>query len=135
MDQEKYMVAFIYPRVEGERFDVDHYLNVHLALGVGLTHKHLKIKPSKIAVYTAIEGTDDNPVSKGYTTICNLFFDTKEDADKFLGLFDVPEAAERLSADYPNYTAKPPQAIWAKVTELHDMDALIDRFQKELEAP
>ena len=134
MEQDKYMVAFIYPHPEGRRFDFDHYVNVHLPLGVGLTQKHLNIKPSKIVVYTEIEGSGDDPISKGYAAICNIFFDSKKDADKFLKLFEVSEAAERLSADYPNYTTEPPQAIWAKVTELQDMNALIDRFEKELES-
>ncbi|MCR4308086.1 MAG: hypothetical protein NUV80_06015 [Candidatus Berkelbacteria bacterium] len=133
MKQEKYMVAFMYPRANGGSFNLDHYINAHLPLGVGLAHKHLDIKPSKIAVYTAIDGKGDNPISKGYAAICNIFFDSKNDADKFLTLFNFPEAAARLSADYPNYTTKPPQAIWATVTELQDMNALIDQFQEKLE--
>ena len=126
-----YMVAFMYPSSEDRDFDLEYYVNVHLPLGVGLTKKYLDIKPDKIIVYTPFG--DSYGGSEGYAAITSIFFDSEEKANKFIGLFKVEEAADRLSADYENYTGNPPQVMKAKVTEIPDIDALIERFKQELD--
>src|SRR5690606_3409600 len=99
-----YMVAFCYPNGEARKFDYEHPVNKHLPLGVGLTHKHLNIKPLKIVAYCPVHGADNTEQSSPYSAITNVYFEKKEDAEKFLGLFEVEEAARLLSEDFPNYT-------------------------------
>ena len=112
----------------GQQFDYDHLVNVHLPLGVGLTEKHLKIKPKKIVIYSPVHGPDNTPESSPHAAITNVYFDTKEEAETFLRLFEVEEAARRLSEDFPNYTAGPPSVLLARVSEVTDMEALISDF-------
>lgn len=132
MEPSFYMVAFMYPASESGRFDLEHYINVHLPLGVGLTKKHLNIKPSRIVVYSSQD--DAGASNRGrYAAITSVYFDSKEKAATFLRLFDVAEAAQRLTADYPNYTDHPPEAIAARVLEIPDIDGLIKRFEQELD--
>ena len=122
-----HMVAFMYPNRPGETFNYDHFVKVHLPLGVGLTKKHLDLKPKKIVVYAPTRSSDPNAQAP-YIAISSVFFETQAEADKFARLFEVEEAARRLSADFPNYTPAPPEVLVAKVSELTDMDELIQRF-------
>ena len=123
-----YMVAFCYPNGAARKFDYDHLVNKHLPLGVGLTHKHLGIKPLKIVAYCPVHGRDNQEDSSPYSAITNVYFEKKEEAEKFLGLFNVEEAARLLSEDFPNYTPGPPSVLLARVSEITDMDALVDQF-------
>lgn len=120
-----YMVAFMYPNRPGATFNYEHFVKVHLPLGLALTKKHLGLKPKKIVVYSPTRNGDPAAPAP-YITISSVFFETQGEADKFSRLFDVEEAARRLSADFPNYTPAPPEVLVAKVAELTDMDALIE---------
>lgn len=121
-----HMVAFMYPNAPGAAFDFDHFLGVHLPLGLGLTLKHLNLTPTKIVVYspTSAAGGAQAP----YITISSVFFETQEQAEAFSRLFEVEEAARRLSADFPNYTPGPPDVLVARVVELTDMKGFVDKF-------
>ena len=120
-----YMVAFMYPNKPGGTFDYEHFVNVHLPLGLSLTRKHLKLTPKKVVVYSPIWNVGNPAAPLPYITISSVFFETKADAEKFSGLFGVEEAACLLSADFPNYTPGPPDVMMAEVTELTDIDAVI----------
>lgn len=125
-----YMVAFLYPNAPGRKFDYEHLVNAHLPLGVGLTYKHLKIMPTKIVVYSPVHGADNTIESSPYSAITNVYFETRDEAEIFLGLFDVEEAARRLSEDFPNYTPGPPSVLMACVSEVTDMDRMITSFSQ-----
>ena len=47
-----YMVAFMYPNKKGATFNFEHFVKVHLPLGLHQTFKHLGIKPVKLVVYS-----------------------------------------------------------------------------------
>ena len=128
------MVAFAYPRAQDGPLDLQHYLNVHLPLGVGLTNKLLGIRPKRMTVYSSMEGTGSDSIAAEHAIITTLIFDSKDQADKFLTLFDIEEAATRLTEDYANFTAHHPHPIWGEVVEITDMDPLIARFETEMEA-
>ena len=53
-----YMVAFMYPSAstpqDCSEFDYEHFVSVHLPMGLGLTKKYLGITPEKIVVYNPI---------------------------------------------------------------------------------
>lgn len=123
-----YMVAFMYPGKVGQDFDFQHFVNVHLPLGLGLTAKLLNVRPEKIVAYTPTRGGDLDPDSAPYCAISAVYFNEKSDAETFCTLFDHEEAAERLSADFPNYTPHPPEVMTAEVHELTNISEMIAAF-------
>lgn len=120
-----YMVAFLYTNKPGGTFNLDHFLNVHLPLGLSQTLKHLQLKPKKLVVYSPTWNVGNPGALLPYIAISSVFFETRAEAEKFSGLFGFEEAARLLSADFPNYTPGPPDVMMAQVTELDDVDALI----------
>jgi len=120
-----YMVAFMYPNKQGATFNLDHFIKVHLPLGLHQTFKHLAIKPKKLVVYSPTWNVGPPGALLPYIAISSCFFDTRADAEKFSGLFGFEEAARLLSADFPNYTPGPPDVMMAEVTELTDVNSLI----------
>lgn len=120
-----YMVAFCYANKPGGKFNLDHFINVHLPLGLSQTLKHLRLKPEKLVVYSPTWNVGNPAALLPYIAISSVFFKNRADAEKFSGLFGFEEAARLLSADFPNYTPGPPDVMMAEVTELTDMDALI----------
>lgn len=120
-----YMVAFMYPNKVGGTFNLEHFLEVHLPLGLHQTFKHLALKPVKLVVYSPTWNVGYPQGLLPYIAISSVFFNTRAEAEKFSGLFGFEEAARLLSADFPNYTPGPPDVMMAEVTELTDIDALI----------
>jgi hypothetical protein len=124
-----YMVAFMYPNKAGGTFDYEHFVNVHLPLGLSQTLKHLQLKPKKLVVYSPTWNVGNPSALLPYIAISSVFFETRTEAEKFSGLFAVEEAARLLSADFPNYTPGPPDVMMAEVTELDDVEALIAKHR------
>jgi hypothetical protein len=120
-----YMVAFMYPNKKGGRFNFEHFVKVHLPLGLYQTFKHLRVKPTKLVVYSPACNVGNPNAPLPYIAISSVFFATRAEAEIFSGLFGVEEAARLLSADFPNYTPGPPDVMMAEVTELTDIDGLI----------
>ena len=128
-----YMVAFMYPSdpatKDSSEFDYEHFVNVHLPMGLALTRKYLDIQPEKIVVYDPItdgEGTFNN---RPYCAISSVFFNSEADAKTFCTLFSYEEAARRLSEDFANYTPAAPDVIMAQVKELNDIGGMIKKFE------
>ena len=124
-----YMVAFCYPNKPGGSFNFQHFVNVHLPLGLHQTFKHLGLKPVKLVVYSPTWNVGNPGALLPYIAISSVFFHTRAEAEKFAGLFAVEEAARLLSADFPNYTPGPPDVMMAEVTEFTDVDALIRKHR------
>lgn len=122
-----YMVAFCYPNAPGGTFDLKHFMDVHLPLGLAQTLKHLGLKPRKLVVYSPTVNVGAPGQLLPYIAISSVFFDTRADAEKFSTLFAYEEAARLLAADFPNYTPGPPDVMLAEVHELTDVDGLIQR--------
>ena len=124
-----YMVAFMYPSdpaaTDRSEFNYEHFVNVHLPMGLALTKQHLNIKPQKIVVYSPITNGEGGYSERPYCAISSVFFSAESDAKTFCTLFSYEEAARRLSEDFANYTPGAPDVIMAKVSELNDIDALI----------
>lgn len=119
-----FVVSFAYPWSASQAFDMRHFLEVHLPMGVGLTRRHLGIIPEKIVVHGPLcGGGGEAPI---LAAISQVYFRTRADAETFLTLFSVPEAAEKLIADFPKYTSGPPQVLLGEVQELPDMPGLCD---------
>jgi hypothetical protein len=120
-----YMVAFLYPNKAGATFNFEHFVNVHLPLGLAQTLKHMGLKPTKLVVYSPTWNVGNPNALLPYIAISSVFFNTRAEAETFSGLFGFEEAARLLSADFPNYTPGPPDVMMAEVTELNDVNALI----------
>jgi uncharacterized protein (TIGR02118 family) len=87
-------ITVLYPNVEGRRFDVDYYLNVHMPMSIeklGTTMKGLTVE---IGINGAPEGTPP-PFVALYHFLCESY-------DAFLEAF-MPHA-ELLMGDMANYT-------------------------------
>ncbi len=120
-----YRVAFMYPNKQGAVFNLEHFIRVHLPLGLHQTFKHLGLKPVKLVVYSPAWNAGNPGALLPYIAISSVFFPTRAEAERFCGLFAVEEAARLLSADFPNYTPGPPDVMMAEVTELTDVEGLI----------
>lgn len=125
-----YMVAFLYPNKPGGTFNFEHFVKVHLPLGLSQTLKHLGLKPVKVVVYSPTWNVGNPGALLPYITLSSVFFETRAEAEEFSTLFSYEEAARKLSADFPNYTPGPPDVMMAEVTELTDIDAVI-RMHRE----
>ena len=125
-----HMVAFMYPAEPGADFNRDHFIDVHLPMGLYLTRKHLGIQPEKLVVYAPTRAGDDQSPATTFCAISSVFFATEPDARTFCTLFEHEEAARRLSADFANYTPHAPDVIMAEVTELTDVEEMIARGEQ-----
>ena len=128
-----YMVAFMYPSdktpQQSSEFNYEHFVNVHLPMGLGLTKKHLGIEPEKIVVYSPITDANGTFEQRPYCAISSVFFRSEADAKTFCTLFSYEEAARRLSEDFANYTPGAPDVVMAKVSELTNIGAMIAQFE------
>jgi uncharacterized protein (TIGR02118 family) len=123
-----HMLAFVYPSAPGHHFDVDHWRNVHLPLGLGLTDKYLGVRPRRIVLMGPGDGgggTTEPP----FAAIAAVLFDTRDDVETFSTLFEHEEAARRLSQDFPNYAAGPPAIFISEISEVNNVDEMIDIFK------
>lgn len=129
-----YMLAFMYPHEPGTTFNYDHFIDVHLPLGIGLTEKYLGIKPTHMVVHDGTTGADGTADSARYGAISCCYFDSRDAVDKFATLFSFEEAARRLSEDFANYTPHPPEIIVSRVHRLDGsvMDAFVHKFKTEM---
>lgn len=127
-----YCVSVMYPNETGSAFKLQHYLDVHMPMGVGLLHKHFGIKPARIEVFHDTYGPDRTNASAAYHCFGNVYFEKKEDVDRFIELFEMKEPTALLKADWPKYTPKDPIAVVAKVTVL-DPDDVVSRGPKVIE--
>lgn len=126
-----YMLAFMYPHQPGQPFNYQHFIGVHLPLGIGLTEKYLGLKPVKIVVHTPTAGGDGTADSARYGAVSHVYFETEAEVNKFATLFSFEEAARRLSDDFKNYTPQPPEILIAQVHELDSsvMAEFVDKFK------
>jgi hypothetical protein len=118
-----YGVNVMYPRTTG-RFDLDHYMNVHVPLGAGSLWRYEGIKPRGAWFYMDPYGMDRRPESSPYHLISTHHYDTKEEADAFIRLFEDPEVSKMLADDWPKYTDAAPICVLARVEDARWDDAI-----------
>ncbi|HJQ17772.1 MAG TPA: hypothetical protein VJ859_12325 [Allosphingosinicella sp.] len=124
-----HMLAFLYPNSAGHVFDTDHWRNVHLPLGLGLTDKYIGVRPNKVILLAPTRGGDLEADSAAFGAMAIVIFDQEKSVEKLSTLFEFEEAARRLSADFPNYAAGPPQILISEIQELTEIDAIIEKFK------
>ena len=124
-----HMLAFMYPNAPGHVFDIDHWKNVHLPLGLGLTDKYIGTRPKKVTLLAPTRGGDLKADSAAFGAIAIVIFDEKEAVERFSTLFEFEEASRRLSADFLNYTAGPPEILVSEIQEVTEINAMIEKFK------
>lgn len=127
-----YAVSIRYPRKAGEKFNFEHWADVHMPLGVATFEKANGIYPKQVMVQHDTFGMDGEPASTdAYATVW-LLFDTKAGLDGFMKLHNDPVASAGLSRDFGNYAPLPPHIALGEVTVFEDMDAVLKRGESLL---
>ncbi len=113
-----YCIKVMYPKKPGSsfRFNLKHYFEVHVPLGLSLFRQHMGFSPVKTESDTNCASLDGGPAR--YHVIASLYFRTRQEADGFTRLFGIPEVAARLKADWPNFTELDPEVICSEVVDL-----------------
>ena len=126
-----YCVSILYPNTPGSVFNLKHYLDVHMPLGIGLLQRQMGMVPQRIEVQAPGLGLDG--AGAAYHCICNLYFEHQADVEKFAQLLQNEVAARLLQADWPNYTVAAPVAQFGICRTL-DATALSAAGQPLIEA-
>lgn len=113
-----HVVQIMYPREDGVTFNLQHYLDVHIPMGLGLLWKHYQVKPAQAMLTHDTYGRDRAPSSAQYSAISTLIFNERAEAERFIELFEIPEAREQLSADWSRFTGQPPVVVLGAMAHL-----------------
>jgi uncharacterized protein (TIGR02118 family) len=110
-----YTVKIFYPKKPGSSFEFNlrHYLEVHVPLGLRLFRQHMGFSPARVECdvnCSTLDGADGC-----YHVVASLYFETREEAEGFRRLFRIPEVGEQLSADWANFTEVAPEMIWGEL--------------------
>lgn len=108
-----YVVRILYPRTEGSRFNLQHYLDIHTPLGLGLLRSTTGVVPLKVEVDA--DPTQAGPSPIPFHCATSLYFKTEEDVAAFNSLSEHEDVAKQLSADFALYTTNPPVVSVARV--------------------
>lgn len=87
-------VSIFYPNTEGNRFDLEYYLNQHMPMTIEKLAPALKHVSVEHGLSGAVPGS-----APEFVAICHLYFDSVEAFQNAFG----PHAAV-LQGDIPNYT-------------------------------
>lgn len=127
-----YFINVMYPMGTSGRFDIDHYTKVHVPLGVGLLWKHYQVRPTSIALQSDTFGVDRTAKTSTYAVISTMHFTTRAEAECFVDLFERPQEAAMLAADWPNFTDEEPVVVMGSTTPV-DVDAVIQQSPAVIE--
>ena len=89
-------ISILYPNIQGSRFDVSYYIEIHMPMSIRLLSAHPGFKG--VSVERGIGGAEPG-AEPAYIAMCHFLFNSVED---FLAAF-VPNA-EVLQSDMRNYT-------------------------------
>jgi hypothetical protein len=112
-----YVARIVYPSSETGTFDLEHYRTVHSPLGLGLLRKHVDVEPFRWDLDTNSRSPFPG-ATPAYQCASSLYFRTEAEADRFIALFGVEEAAGQLMADIPKFTDVEPQITVCEVEEI-----------------
>lgn len=111
-----YVVRIMYPRTAGSTFNLQHYLDVHTPLGLGLLKSNTGVVPLRVEV-------DSHPIAAGpgpmpFHCASNLYFAEAAHVEAFKSLFANEATAKQLAADFDFYTTNHPVISVSKITEI-----------------
>lgn len=126
-------VSIMYPNPPGSAFNLQHYLAVHMPMGIGLLHQHFGIAPQRIEVLANGCGVDGAATAAPYHCVCNMHFDKREHVDRLIDLFGMEQPARLLKADWPKFTQADPVVLFSRCQDLDPAD-LIANAPRVIEA-
>ncbi|KUJ18765.1 uncharacterized protein LY89DRAFT_504491 [Mollisia scopiformis] len=97
MASQEIVVTLLYPATE--KFDMNYYLTSHMAT------VEKQFTPTGLTKWQVVKAAPDT----GYSTVCHLWFKSKEAADECFA------SAGNIMADIPNYTDVKPVTIGGQV--------------------
>jgi uncharacterized protein (TIGR02118 family) len=110
-----YRVDIMYPNKQGSTFNLKHWSEVHLPMGLRLLKVHCGVSPVRVEACRNPYGPPGLTVP--YHLINSLYFNTRDDADGFIRLFGIEEAASELKEDWPKYTQSDPEVMISEMVE------------------
>ena len=121
-----YVVHVMYPnpRDATQTFDMQHYLDVHMPMGIGLLYREYGIKPCRLEVLGKTYGGDRTHGSADFNCIGSVYFETKAEVDRFIDLFERERPSAMLRADWPKYTPADPVALLGEIEVLDTEETL-----------
>ncbi|MGD9765790.1 MAG: EthD family reductase [Candidatus Binatia bacterium] len=112
-----YCVKILYPNRPGSSFNLQHYFDVHIPLGLRLMKEHCDLVPARLEVDTRPSGmTADSKVP--YHAISSIYFEQRAEADACRAFFGREEIFRELSRDFPNYTESDPEIIFSELVAI-----------------
>ena len=124
-----YAVSIRYPRKAGEEFDLEHWANVHMPMGIGIFDKTNGFAPKQVMIQHSTFGLDREAQSTdAYATVW-LLFDTQEGVDGFIKLHGDPVKSAPLVEDFANFAPLAPHLSLGQVDIFDDVDAILERAQ------
>lgn len=122
-----YAVSIRYPRKAGEEFNLEHWAQVHMPMGLAIFERTNALAPRRVMIQHSTCGMTGAPGSTdAYATVW-LIFDTRAGLDGFMRLHNDPDASRPLAEDFANYAPVPPHIALGEVWEFDDIDALLSR--------
>lgn len=127
-----YIVGIRYPRKSGQRFNLKHYLEVHIPAGMSLFRKLNGFLPQRVFVQHSscgLDGAEDSSDSYATSWLC---FDSREQAEGFSRVFADATASQLLIDDMPNYAPLTPTFLLGDMIEMRDIAKLADAGDRQL---
>ncbi|MEM7542781.1 MAG: hypothetical protein AAF384_14540 [Pseudomonadota bacterium] len=129
-----YVVHVMYPNPADatQEFDMRHYLEVHMPMGIGYLHREFGVRPCRVEVCGGTYGADRTNASADYNCFGSVYFETKQEADTFIELFEMERPRGVLAADWPKYTPADPIAVLGEIKVL-DIDETLEKGKAVIE--
>jgi uncharacterized protein (TIGR02118 family) len=122
-------VSLMYRKTETSTFDINYYANVHIPLAFALLQQHFGVTPLKGELFGEgfRMGTSD---SATYHCIFNMYFRTREDAERLLELRNLQgqKAPSERTVDIRKFSSSDPEAYISEVTSLDTESTLIKGY-------
>jgi hypothetical protein len=123
-----YCITVMYPKVAGTTFDTDYYLGVHVPLAFRELQRRFGVTPVRVDCFTGCEligGAEGTGDALGYHVIFNMYFSTREDAQRMIDLRNSQEGeSPELRADIQAYTNAQLRGVLSEVAS-RDVSALL----------
>jgi len=119
-----HIICIRHPTVGGKSFNLAYYLSVHLPMGLSRFRAINGTLPQRVIVQHSTRGLDGKAESADSYATSWLCFETQNQADGFVKLFQDAAASRALIDDMPNYAPTAPTFLMAEMIEMEDIAAL-----------
>lgn len=129
-----YAVSIRYLRKIGENFNLEHWKQTHMPMGLATLYRTQSVRPVRVMIQHSVVGMDSAEESTdAYATVW-LIFESREGLKGFMALHNDPVAAAPLVEDFSHYAPLAPHIALGEVWEFKDIDGLLARGEECLNA-